>query len=109
MLIEEIIVDVSGEEGQNILTLKSTAIARFIHIMTSLSRVYSLNLTNLHIFYDTKGVLIAFNRNGSIFLNLRYYEAWRKCACYYHQHLLMFMWNILQMIPKSGKETWTTL
>lgn len=74
-----IIVDVSGDEGKAILTLKSSVIARFIHVMTSLARVYNLNLANLHIFYDTKGVLIAFNRNGSIFLNLRYYEAWREC------------------------------
>ncbi|KAF9451267.1 hypothetical protein P691DRAFT_796992 [Macrolepiota fuliginosa MF-IS2] len=68
--------DVSGQEEQSILTVKSSAIARFIHIMTSLARVYGLDLLHLHIFYDTKGSLIAFNRNGSIFLNLRYYEAW---------------------------------
>lgn len=53
--------------------------------MTLLARVYNLNLANLHIFYDTKGVLIAFNRNGSIFLNLRYYEEWRKCNLYLSQ------------------------
>ena len=53
-------------------------LARFIHILLKLSGVYDLPLTNLHIFYDLGGGLIAFNRNGSIFLNLRYYKDWRK-------------------------------
>lgn len=70
--------DVPSEEGNSIISKKSSVIARFISIMGSLAQIYSLNLTNLHIFYDTGGVLIAFNRNGSIFLNLRYYEAWRE-------------------------------
>ncbi|KXN90205.1 hypothetical protein AN958_04695 [Leucoagaricus sp. SymC.cos] len=68
--------DVPEKEAQSILTVKSSSIARFIHVMTTLARVYDLSLAHLHIFYDTRGGLIAFNRNGSIFLNLRYYEAW---------------------------------
>jgi hypothetical protein len=73
--------DVPGDEGKNLITKKSSAIVRFIRVMSSLAHLYSLNLMNLHIFYDTEGVLIAFNRNGSIFLNLRYYEAWREYIC----------------------------
>ncbi|KAF5351976.1 hypothetical protein D9756_007388 [Leucocoprinus leucothites] len=68
--------DVPERDAQNILTVKSSSIARFIHVMTSLASIYELSLANLHIFYDTSGGLIAFNRDGSIFLNLRYYEAW---------------------------------
>lgn len=56
-------------------------LARFIHILLSLTEVYGLPITNLHVFYDLKGGLIAFNRNGSIFLNLRYYQEWRKSWC----------------------------
>ncbi|KDR75405.1 hypothetical protein GALMADRAFT_227055 [Galerina marginata CBS 339.88] len=55
---------------------KRHSIARFIHIMTPLAQLYQLPLTNLHVFYDLKGGIIAFNRNGSIFLNLRYFEEW---------------------------------
>ncbi|KAF9484470.1 hypothetical protein BDN70DRAFT_910674 [Pholiota conissans] len=55
---------------------KSRTIARFIHIMTPLANIYELPITNLHIFYDLQGGIIAFNRNGSIFLNLRYFEEW---------------------------------
>lgn len=58
---------------------KKASIARFIHLMRSLALVFGLPLSNLHVFYDLSGTLIAFNRNGSIFLNLRYFEQWRKC------------------------------
>ncbi|KAH0825764.1 hypothetical protein J3R83DRAFT_8923 [Lanmaoa asiatica] len=51
-------------------------LARFIHVITPLAQIYNLPMTSLHIFYDMAGGLIAFNRNGSIFLNLRYFEAW---------------------------------
>jgi len=51
-------------------------LARFIHVVKPLGEVYKLPPTSLHIFYDTGGEMIAFNRNASIFLNLRYYEAW---------------------------------
>ena len=54
-------------------------LARFIYVVTPLAEIYSLPMTSLHIFYDMAGGLIAFNRNGSIFLNLRYFEAWREC------------------------------
>lgn len=46
--------------------------------MEQLAQVYKLPLSNLHVFCDTGGGLIAFNRNGSIFLNVRYFEEWRK-------------------------------
>jgi hypothetical protein len=52
-------------------------LARFVHIIAPIARIYNLPMTSLHIFYDMAGGLIAFNRNGSLFLNLRYFEAWR--------------------------------
>ncbi|KAJ3776520.1 hypothetical protein FB446DRAFT_721234 [Lentinula raphanica] len=55
---------------------RSASLQRFLGIVTSLARIYSLPLASLHIFYDLGGPLIAFNRNASIFLNLRFYEAW---------------------------------
>ena len=54
-------------------------LARFIHVVTPLAQIYNLPMTSLHVFYDMAGGLIAFNRNGSIFINLRYFEAWREC------------------------------
>ncbi|KAJ6593724.1 hypothetical protein B0H19DRAFT_1091788 [Mycena capillaripes] len=55
---------------------KYEPLSRFVPIIAVLAEVYNLPLTSLHIFYDLDGGLIAFNRNGSIFFNLRYYEAW---------------------------------
>ncbi|KAL4076679.1 hypothetical protein V8B97DRAFT_2021990 [Scleroderma yunnanense] len=58
------------------MTRKLDVLQRFIHVVAPLSKVYGLPVTALHIFFDTSGGLIAFNRNGSLFLNLRYFEAW---------------------------------
>ncbi len=60
------------------LSSKRDIIARFVHVMTTLSKIYSLPMENMHIFNEDEGTVIAFNRNGSIFLNLRYYLLWRK-------------------------------
>jgi len=65
-------------QPQTFMATKHDSLARFIHIMSFLAQVYELPLTSLHVFYDLEGGLIAFNRNASIFLNLRYFEAWRK-------------------------------
>ncbi|KDQ27869.1 hypothetical protein PLEOSDRAFT_50988 [Pleurotus ostreatus PC15] len=59
-----------------VLETKRDEIARFIHVVSPLAKVYNLPMSSLHIFYDLGGGLIAFNRNASIFLNLRYFEAW---------------------------------
>lgn len=59
---------------------KKQSIARFIHVVKPLGEVYGLPPSSLHIFYDTAGGTIAFNRSASLFLNLRFFEAWRKCS-----------------------------
>ncbi|KAJ7647485.1 hypothetical protein FB45DRAFT_893565 [Roridomyces roridus] len=63
-------------EPHKLIPTKYDAVGRFVPMMTVLAQVYNLPLTSLHIFYDLDGGLIAFNRGGSIFFNLRYYEAW---------------------------------
>jgi hypothetical protein len=40
------------------------------------TRVFNIDPKALHVFYDGAGPLIAFNRSGSIFFNLRYHLAW---------------------------------
>lgn len=60
-----------------LLKAKKDAIARFIHVMMPVRDLFQLPPTSVHVFYDLAGSTIAFNRNASIFLNLRYYEAWR--------------------------------
>ncbi|KAF7315310.1 hypothetical protein MIND_00045600 [Mycena indigotica] len=55
---------------------KYDSLNRFAPIIRGLAQVYTLPLTSLHIFYDVDGGLIAFNRGGSLFLNLRFFESW---------------------------------
>jgi hypothetical protein len=49
------------------------AITTFATILTSVAQIFSLSTSSLHIFHDDSGSSIAFNGNGSIFCNLRYF------------------------------------
>jgi len=71
-------VFVTGDvpEAASLMNSKRDSIARFIHVILPIRNLYQLSPTSVHIFYDNSGGTIAFNRNASIFLNLRYYEAW---------------------------------
>ncbi|KAH9901111.1 hypothetical protein C8Q73DRAFT_742765 [Cubamyces lactineus] len=61
---------------KGLMQAKKESLARFIHVIRKLQDVYTLPPTSLHIFYDRVGELIAFNRNASLFMNLRYFEQW---------------------------------
>ena len=65
-------------DRETFMACKLDVLQRFVHVVVPLSKVYNLPMSALHIFCDTAGGLIAFNRNGSLFLNLRYFEAWRE-------------------------------
>ncbi|KAG8800465.1 hypothetical protein FRC16_002827, partial [Serendipita sp. 398] len=67
--------DVQDPEGL-LLKTKSKTIDRFISILRPLKKVYKLPDESLHIFYDLEGSTIAFNSDGALFLNLRYFESW---------------------------------
>lgn len=55
----------------------SEAMSRFvIRVVMPVAQVFELDPRALHIFWDEAGPLVAFNRNGGLYLNLRYYEAW---------------------------------
>ncbi|CAL1709408.1 unnamed protein product [Somion occarium] len=64
------------QNASSVMTTKHDALARFIHVTRSLIGVYGLPPTSVHIFVDTAGEVIAFNRNASLFLNLRFFETW---------------------------------
>lgn len=65
---------------ESLMIDKHDALTRFIHIIQPLAQVYKLAPTSIHIFYGL-GSDIAFNRNASLFLNLRDYEDKRKFIC----------------------------
>ena len=60
------------------MAVKHDQLARFIHVIRPIRSLYNLPQSSVNIFYDSQGPTIAFNRNASLFLNLRYYESWRE-------------------------------
>lgn len=59
------------------ITSNQAALQRLIsQIIIPIGNVFSLPPSSLHVFTDTSGPLIAFNRNGAIYINFRYYLAW---------------------------------
>lgn len=64
------------EDPSALLKEKHESIARFIHVVQPVRDLFQLPSTSVHIFCDLAGSTIAFNRDASIFLNLRYFEAW---------------------------------
>ncbi|KAF8549066.1 hypothetical protein OG21DRAFT_1500623 [Imleria badia] len=63
-------------DADTFMTSMHDILARFVDVLTPVAELYGLSLTLVHVFYDVAGGPIAFNRDGSIFLNLRYFEAW---------------------------------
>ncbi|KAH9039973.1 hypothetical protein EDB84DRAFT_1476646 [Lactarius hengduanensis] len=63
-------------EGELLVQRKHDVLARFLHVLNPLVAIYKIPQSSLHVFADNEGQLVAFNRNGSLFMNLRYYEAW---------------------------------
>ncbi|KAH8916083.1 hypothetical protein BT69DRAFT_1356002 [Atractiella rhizophila] len=62
---------------EEVIEAHSKALSRFVNkIAKPIGEVFQMNPKSLNIFYDTVGPLIAFNRNRSIYLNLRYYIGW---------------------------------
>ena len=59
---------------------KHDVLARFLSVLKPLVAVYTIPRTSVHIFADKEGRFVSFNRGGKLFLNLRYFEAWRKCC-----------------------------
>jgi len=74
-LLNSLIVDLP--EPELLMKQKHDVLARFLDVLTLLLEVYTIPQTSLHIFADKDGRFISFNRRGILFLNLRYFEAWR--------------------------------
>lgn len=64
-------------EPATVLTQYAGALERLIHhVYRPIGAIFGIDPRCLNVFCDTKGPSIAFNRGGTIFLNLRYYLAW---------------------------------
>lgn len=58
----------------NFLSQSSSALNNFAALLVEVATVYNLPRKALHIFYDESGGTIAFNSNGSIFCNFRFFS-----------------------------------
>lgn len=59
---------------QQFLSQNHENINTFAVLIRHVGEVYSVNPKSLHMFYDDSGTTIAFNSEGSIFCNLRYFN-----------------------------------
>jgi len=57
---------------------KRERLIHFVNIITPIAEIYDLPMGSLRIFYDITSGCIAFNRKGTLYLNLRYFEVWRE-------------------------------
>lgn len=64
----------SVTDSQSFLRSHLPAMAKFESVLLDMSDVLQLARAAVHIFYDIQGPTIAFNLNGSLFFNLRYFE-----------------------------------
>lgn len=55
------------------LSSNSTALNNFAALLIEVASVYALSSKAMHVYYDEQGSTIAFNSNGSIFCNFRFF------------------------------------
>ncbi|RYP25885.1 hypothetical protein DL768_011649 [Monosporascus sp. mg162] len=62
-----------GIDTAQFLAANHRAINAFAALVRDVGDIYSVKATALHIFYNTSGGTVAFNREGSLFCNLRFF------------------------------------
>ncbi|KAH9824771.1 hypothetical protein DFH28DRAFT_941666 [Melampsora americana] len=63
--------------GEMVMMEYGDALNRYVEkVIKPVGEVFDIDPRSLHVFYDLEGPVIAFNKNGSLFFNLRYYLAW---------------------------------
>lgn len=61
----------------DVLERNADALRRLIdQVYKPVAKIFGLDPRSINVFCDTEGPTIAFNRGGTIYLNLRYYLAW---------------------------------
>ncbi|KAI0457091.1 hypothetical protein F5B21DRAFT_109668 [Xylaria acuta] len=65
--------EIPSTQTGTFLSSNHTAINSFAALLKDIGDVYQIPKNVLHMFYDEHGSTIAFNRDGSIFCNLRFY------------------------------------
>lgn len=84
------------QSSKSFMSLHYDAVESFAVVMERLCDVFELRLTSIAIYHDPTGNAIAFNSNGSIYFNLRYFyslhyakDFHRSRACYSYWYVVM--------------------
>ena len=64
---------ISDSDRSQFLSLYSGQLTAFSQLLKELTATFSMELSTMHIFYDHTGSTIAFNLNGSVFCNVRFF------------------------------------
>ena len=64
----------SAQSDQSFFNNNQAALEPFGQIIVDCGQIFNLPLECLHIFYDEEGKTVAFNRQGSLFCNLRFFK-----------------------------------
>lgn len=84
----------SPNEASTFLREHSAGLTTFATLLKSVGEIFSLNPRTLNIFMEPVGKTIAFNRNGSIFCNFRYYHDLHERTAA-HAEAFVYWWVIL--------------
>ena len=66
-------LDRSHQDQNAFVQTHREAIALFVFTLSEVAKIFEVSTQTIHIFHDLSGASIAFNTNGSIFCNLRYF------------------------------------
>lgn len=91
-------MDLDDPVAVDLLTSRRGLIAQFTELLLPLINLYGLPSKGIHVFYESAANAISFNQNGSIFLNLRYYETWRE----FNISIIVEMCNHSQNVTDDG-------
>ena len=64
----------SAQSDQSFVNNNWACLEPFGQIIVDCGQIFNLPLESLHIFYDEEGKSVAFNRQGSLFCNLRFFK-----------------------------------
>lgn len=63
------------DQFNKIIATREIDVQTFADLLKKLAEVYKVRVDSFHLFYDSQGRTIAFNRSGSIFFNIMYASA----------------------------------
>jgi hypothetical protein len=63
----------STMDANTFLTNNAAALSQFMYILRETAKIFDLSPQTINVFHDNEGAAIAFNSNGSLFCNLRYF------------------------------------